>query len=422
LLVLRIFPLPVRLFAWLASLRRDLVPSLALRRVARQPAVTALPLLVLLLAVAVAVFSSVMLHSIESGQVRTAWQTVGADYRVDPVAGGSLYTGVDLTGKAGIEAVAQAFNAPDQVLSSKVPTFGQLNFLAIDAPNYEQVTHGTPVDPHFSGALLREPEGQDIGTPSNPLPAIVSSNWVQNAAPRPGDTFAIKLQGREVSFVVSQVRDDFITLPKQEPFVVATLPSLQAVFADRPLRATNLFLRAPASSGAAIDAILSQQSSATRLVSRADEYAKVHDAPLISGTARGFQIGVLLAAAYSTLAIVIALALTARTRARDLAFLRTLGLSEPQAIGLVAVELGPPIAVALAVGVAMGVGIARLIEPGIDLTAFTGPDVPVPLLVDWSTVLVLAIGLIVIVSAAVWLVGAAARRANLGAALRLGDE
>jgi hypothetical protein len=48
--------------------------------------------------------------------------------------------------------------------------------------------------------------------------------------------------------------------------------------------------------------------------------------------------------------------------------------------------------------------------------------VPVPLLVDWSTVVVLAIGLIAIVSVAVWSVGAAARRANLGAALRLGDD
>ena len=422
LVVLRLFPLPVRLLAWLASLRRDLLPSLGLRRVSRQPAVTALPLLVLLLAVAVAVFSSVMLHSIQAGQVRSAWETVGADYRVDPVAGGSLYSALNPATVPGVEAVAPAYDVPDQVLASKVPTFGQVNFFAIDAPNYQRVAGGTPVDPHFPTALLREPEGQGLGTPSNPIPAIVSRRWVQDGTPHPGDTFAIKIQGREVSFVVSQVRDNFTTLPKDEPFIVTTLPSLQAVFADRPLRATNLFLRAPANAFADIEAALTQQSSATSLVSRDREYAKVHDAPLISGTALGFQIGVLLAAGYSTLAIVIALALTARARARDLAFLRTLGLSEAQSIGLVAVELGPPIAVALVVGVAMGVGIARLIKPGLDLTAFTGQGVAVPLRIDWATVIVLAIGLIVIVSAAVWAVGAAARRANLGAALRLGDE
>src|SRR6185503_15454524 len=43
-----------------AARRRDLVPALALRRVARQPGVTAAPLLVLLLGVSVSVFAAVM--------------------------------------------------------------------------------------------------------------------------------------------------------------------------------------------------------------------------------------------------------------------------------------------------------------------------------------------------------------------------
>jgi hypothetical protein len=66
--------------------------------------------------------------------------------------------------------------------------------------------------------------------------------------------------------------------------------------------------------------------------------------------------------------------------------------------------------------------VARLIKPGLDLTAFTGPNVPVPLLIDWFAVAWIVVAVVVIVSVAVWAVGAAARRANLGSALRVGDE
>ena len=43
LIVLRLYPLPVRALAWLAALRRDLVPGLGFKRVARQPTITAAP-------------------------------------------------------------------------------------------------------------------------------------------------------------------------------------------------------------------------------------------------------------------------------------------------------------------------------------------------------------------------------------------
>ena len=68
IVALRIYPLPVRFLAAAAGRRRDLVPSLALRRVARQPEVTAAPLLVLLLGVTVSVFAAVMAATLAHAQ------------------------------------------------------------------------------------------------------------------------------------------------------------------------------------------------------------------------------------------------------------------------------------------------------------------------------------------------------------------
>src|SRR6185295_1695897 len=68
ILAVRIYPLPVRFLAAAAARRRDLVPALALRRVARQPGVTAAPLLVLLLGVSVSVFAAVMAATLSRAQ------------------------------------------------------------------------------------------------------------------------------------------------------------------------------------------------------------------------------------------------------------------------------------------------------------------------------------------------------------------
>src|SRR5690606_18293206 len=97
LAALRLYPLPVRFLAWLGSLRRDLVLFVGLRRVAGQAASLRRPLLVILLAVALAVFSTVIQRSISEGQIESAWQDVGAAYRVEPpLPGGTLSGAIDL--------------------------------------------------------------------------------------------------------------------------------------------------------------------------------------------------------------------------------------------------------------------------------------------------------------------------------------
>ena len=115
--------------------------------------------------------------------------------------------------------------------------------------------------------------------------------------------------------------------------------------------------------------------------------------------------------------------LHAQRRSREVAFLRTLGLTERQVAGLTVVEQGLPVILALAVGIALGLGLAWLLEPGIDLAAFSGPGAPVAP----AGRLALRRGRRRRRSSPSWPLAVAlsswlARRLDLGHALRIGEE
>jgi putative ABC transport system permease protein len=117
----------------------------------------------------------------------------------------------------------------------------------------------------------------------------------------------------------------------------------------------------------------------------------------------------------------VALMLSAAARARAPPFLRTLGLTRSQAVGLMVVEQVPGVVVALVAGVGLGIAVAALSEPGLDLKAFTGATIPVVLRVDWPAVILIGLGLAAVVAVAVALTALLNRRRNLGTALRVGE-
>jgi putative ABC transport system permease protein len=144
--------------------------------------------------------------------------------------------------------------------------------------------------------------------------------------------------------------------------------------------------------------------------------------PLATGTLDIIRGGAVLAAAYAAFVIVLALLLTARSRLRDLAYLRALGLSSKQAVAMTAGELAPPFVVALVVGTALGLGTAYLVEPGLDLTALAAGGRDVALRLDPVAPLLLAVGLLAVAAAAVWATAAVVRRMSLSRSLRMGER
>jgi hypothetical protein len=410
------------LLSWLGGLRRDLVIFLGARRVSQQPTAARLPILVILLAVAVAVFASVVRLTIDEWQHEAGWQLVGADYLVDSGADGvPLYRGVDLSQVEEIKASALAYIDTEVATANDPPTPGNVTLAAMDTVAYTQVTEGTRGAPDFPEVLLSEQLIQDIGTPSNPIPAIISEQWAGSGRLRRGDTFNLSLTAEPVTFVVRDVRERFPGLPIDRPFVVAPLQSVQAAGPERPVRPTSLFIRASEDSEEAIYTTLRSQSLSTDFASRYDEYNRIHDAPLVSGVLNGFRITVVLAGLYAALAAVAAMALTSRSRARDLGYLRTLGLSTKQAVWLMVIEQLPALILAGALGSALGIGIAILVEPGLDLGVWVNDVLPVRLLIDGPAIIVIAIGLTLLVTIAIGIFSYLARHANLGEVLRVGE-
>jgi putative ABC transport system permease protein len=144
--------------------------------------------------------------------------------------------------------------------------------------------------------------------------------------------------------------------------------------------------------------------------------------PLATGTLRAFSQGAVLAGAYAALVIVLALLLTARSRLRDLAVLRALGLSRRQAVSVTAAELAPPFLVAVLLGTALGFGVARLVEPGLDLAALAARGREVAVRLDLLAPLLLVVALLLVSAVAVWATAAVMRRTSLSRVLRMGER
>jgi ABC-type lipoprotein release transport system permease subunit len=158
------------------------------------------------------------------------------------------------------------------------------------------------------------------------------------------------------------------------------------------------------------------------VLSRFEQYETLRQAPLIAMVTGGFQIALLVAVFYAGFAIVAALTLTAARRSQDLAFLRTLGLSARQAMGLTVLEQGPPVVLALIPGVALGIWIAVLLATGLGLSAFIGGEGALAVNVDWTEIALVGGALVMMVTiagaASTWL----ARRTQAIDALRLGGD
>jgi putative ABC transport system permease protein len=404
---------------------RGLVAFVGLRRISGQSPVTHLPLLVMLLAIGISIFTAVVRYSISEAQAEGAWQRVGAPYRVES-PDSILPTRLNLGAIDGVSGVAEAVRAPIEG--------GTL--LAVETTELEAMNAGTRADPNFPDRLFDIPTGNPLGSQFNPLPAILSA-W-QDDEIGAGSVFELTVPAVPtpvtLTLRVYQSRTTFAGLPEGEPAVIVSLRALQTAAPDRQIRPNVAFLGGDDLTTEQIQLTIADQTGSDERVaggvtavfnadvlSRSETYEEIRDAPLSRGVTRSFALSVGMAALYAVLAILTALTLTARARARDLSFLRTLGLSQQQALRLAVVEQAPAVIVASALGTGLGIAIVRLIEPGLDVSAFVGPGTSVPLRIDWLSIGVITAALTIVTLAAIALFTAINRRAQISQSLRAGD-
>ncbi|MBA2556396.1 MAG: ABC transporter permease, partial [Chloroflexi bacterium] len=415
----RVYPLPMRFLAWLAASRRGLVPSLALRTASRDPGVARLPLLVLLLATAMGVFSSVLLVTIERGQVSSTWQEIGADYRIDPGVSDFLPRELDVGSLPGVEAVATAHEDELRFLGGSL-RYEAVTVQALDVPAYSAVVSGSPTERPFPTAFILGPAvaAGPASSSDDPLPAMLSRGLAARSGLAQGDTFALSLPGGNATFAFLGLTEGVVGLPGDDELVLVPTAAVDRASPRRPLGGPRLFIRAPASSEEALRNAVLDAGSTLRLASRPQIFARLHDAPLPAAVRAGLGLALAVALGYAALTVAAGAALALATRRRELAVLRTLGLGGRNAIGLIVLEYAPVILVALAAGLVLGLAMAWLLAPALELETFTGLTGEIAPQVDWGHVILLGVAPIAVVSIAVLLGAWLAQRADLARAVR----
>ncbi len=414
IVAVRLYPLAIAVAGWLANRRRDLVLVLGLRTVARGQ-VSSLPVLVLLLAVAFAAFTSVVSTSVDQAQRVASWVTVGADARLEPAGSArELPVGLDTNGIGGVTTTARGYTDPGVRAPTGTRT-GTLRFQAVDAAAYADVVTGSPIEPIWPSAFLAQPV-------DGPVPAIVSTRLTGGELGLvQGDTFDITILGRRVKVQVVEVRAALPGLTTGDSFVIAPYSWLEHAL-KRDVPVTAMWIRVPAEGVGALSERISADAGAINLVSRYDAYTALRNEPLVGAVGAGFALAFGVAIAYAVLTILGAVILSVGRRTRDLAVLRTLGLNGRDATRLTMVEHAPPILVALLPGLALGIGIALAVAPALGLGAFSGSTGDVPLAIDWVALVALSAGLAALALTAVLIASGVSRRTAILNALRITSD
>ncbi|MFI8216985.1 ABC transporter permease [Streptomyces sp. NPDC085932] len=407
LVLVRLYPLPLRWAAGPAGRLRGVVGFLSVARAGRAPAAVAvLPLLALLTALTTAAFGGSVLAGVADARDRAALLATGADARLDTADGAPLPPGLagavrQVAGVRQVTAVGFAYaaeRAGDETRSLPV--------IAVEPDGYARVARQTGLG-GFPADRLRSADGV--------LGAVASPGVAERfgRAPR-----RIVTDTGPVTVRVTAVNPRTPAVPEGE-FLLVDAAGLKGFTGPTTLLAT----------GADIDGkALRAAGSGISVTLRAEERAALSDSPLQAGAERIYGSAVVAGAGYAVLALVLGLLRTAPERAALLALLRTLGLTTRQGRRLLGLEALPQALLAAGGGMAVGWAAVRLLAPGVDLdrlalSGATGGPVPggAVLRTDlWSLVLPAAVTVLLAGTVAVAQAWWAGRRTPI-THLRAGD-
>ncbi|MFF7311103.1 ABC transporter permease [Streptomyces sp. NPDC008137] len=359
LVLVRLYPLPLRWAAGPAGRLRGLVGFLSLARAGRSPAaVAALPLLALLTALTTAAFGGSVLAGVADARDRAALLETGADVRVSTTDGTPLPAGLaravgDVAGVRQVTAVGieyAAERASDEAESLPV--------LGVEPGTYAELAHRTGLGGFAAGRL---------GARDGVLDAVASPEVAERIGRSP---HRIVLPGGAVTVRITAVRPRTPALPEGD-FVLVDAAALKGFGAPSVLLATGAGIDAKA-----LRAAVSGAGPDLSVTLRGEERAALSDSPLQTGAERIYVWAVVAGAGYALLALVLGLLRSAPERAALLARLRTLGLTARQGRRLLGLEALPLALLAAGGGMAVGWATVGLLAPGIDLDRLALPDAP----------------------------------------------
>ncbi|RPK84154.1 MULTISPECIES: FtsX-like permease family protein [Streptomyces] len=408
LVLVRLYPLPLRLAARPMARLRGAIGFLSLARAGRSSAGGALPLLALLLALATAAFGGSVIAGIGDARDEAALASVGADARISGMAERAtlpdelVRTVSDLDGVRSAapvrveysvtmpEAVAAGGGAPsagpdDAGTGTDGGDAGTAALVGVDPASYARLarTHGLPAFPvarlRATGPSAPLPEGAKADS-GRVLPAIASPAVAARLGkePRTVETLSGDF---EVQVVGTTARAAAVS---PTDFLIVNSASLEQ-------QAPTTLLLTGAPDPGELRAAVGESGKEFVVQLRSEERARYVNTPMQAGAERIYLAAVAAGAGYALLAVLLSLLQTAPERRTLLARLRTMGLTTGQGRRLLAFEATPQALLAAVGGLFTGWATIALLSPGVDLVPLAlagvaGSDTgPVALRTDlWS--------------------------------------
>ncbi|MET7688818.1 FtsX-like permease family protein [Streptomyces sp. NPDC005483] len=354
LVLVRLYPLPLRGLARPAARLRGALAHLSLARAGRTSASAVLPLLALLTALATAAFGGSVLAGVQEARDHAALLAVGADARVTtatPLPSGLPDRLRRSPGVSDLSAVSVTYDAKPADEAQSVPLVG------VNPADYAALSSRTGIGA-FAAARLAE------GTAGAVIPAVAATDTARDHGTSPFRV--LLLDGTSLTVRITTVIDHTSAVAGSD-FLIVNRKALSPEAA----RPTTLLLTGKGLDGAALRKAAPKAAS---VYLRSEERAHYADSPLQTGAEGVYATAVAAGAGYAVLALLLSLLRTAPERTALLARLRTMGLSRAAGRHLLILESLPQAILATLGGTLTGWATIRLLSPGIDLTAIALPS------------------------------------------------
>lgn len=422
-LVIRLYPWPLRAFQRLMRRRRGAVGFLGAVRSLRDPLVGIPLILATVTGVAVSVFSVVTLSTVNSGIDDSGIRAVGADLSVTgafmtpdvvtaarKVPGIAQVTSIGFAGTVTVKTNAGPEGLPAYFLDSS--TF---SVVQADIPGAPTV----PMSMATAGAKSGAKSGASPGPSPGPSPGS-SGGTAQRAAiqvvvpdsVRAGWSGPVTSDGGIPLELVGggQLPAGF---GDQEKWLLVDVTSAGRLVNTGTIASTMLLAEQPGADESAIDTALAQIVGSNAVLLRPEQAtAQLRAAPTIGGMRAALIAATVLGVLLVAMAVVVTAVSGTGARNRMLSVLRLLGLNHRQVTQLASWEQAPPALTAVLVGGGFGVGLTALIRGVVDLRAFTGGTSPPAMSVQpWGMVAVIG-GFLLVIAVAIAVSAVLARRAS----------
>lgn len=403
LIVVRLYPAPIAAALATARRGRGVVALVGAARNLRDPAAGTTAVLAMVVAVAIAVFSSVVLATVDRGAVVAGQRDVGADIRV----AGPYFDAAAFERLRAVDGVADAVGVMRGDYLQVAGPDGRASVLALvtEPERLADAQRGFvgafPADAITPGATplqvaLSTIVADDTGTPVT----------VQTSAADVGVTLDAVLGMSGVSEFVVLAASDYEALTGLGFFPRTVLVDVAAGVDPHDVL--------PALAAAV------GQNHTVRVL--ADSTAEIQASPAVTALRFVLLAALGVAALLSVIALLLVAGVARDARSRVIALLRTMGLDRRRARGIVAWEFAPLGVTALVGGVILGAVLPLLVVASIDLRPFTGGGAQPPLTVD-PVLSGALIGVVVIALALAVFAGVAgARTTSIATVLRTEED